>query len=638
MEEEHKLQQAARPGELHGALSMTEVRDLANSTRTVLLANARIESRLRRSLRCQCSALVCLILLALCAGIRISLILIRFRNNRDGHLLPCPNDRLKLLVAETLCRQDEMSLAHTNLRHLSPSSGFWDYRGFLMRVACSWRMVKRAPNIVELRGQMLEVARLSAALDTAGEIIALQKLGESLTSLFLDLRGVWPKVAQIIAMRPDVIRWEPVRLALARSHDDCAPKPTEKVRAILAVEAPQWESHTILGKRLGTGSIGQIHALLPRRGFKIRLPDGTNVGEAVVKIAFHSEHWKMKQDFQVMEALGKNTGRDEVSALFRSIWLFISDSMKQIENEFNMSRETNLTKVGRQLVESANAEVQTCIASAFGLKSSDIPSLAVPRVIANPSTAVLILEKVSGVPLLAYLESLPEGDVREAAQVATFGSIFMWVGWMIFSAGFTHGDPHPGQFLFDTDKQRLWLLDWGLCQELSAEQSRDLHELFYLLHFQYDATALNPRLLQVGPAILEFVAGRLAMERVIRWAVSDMDAHHRHRIANVMRRMGFVSKLDSDLTLTVAAYGLFDTNVAYNDVELLNKWLAYDPVVAIPGQYLVLTRMISTIAGFARKLQGSDQVIRGSHGERWRFAELSNVRLWRRFVRAPAWL
>merc|ERR1712187_312707 len=103
-------------------------------------------------------------------------------------------------------------------------------------------------------------------------------------------------------------------------------------------------------------------------------------------------------------------------------------------------------------------------------------------------------------------------------------------------------------------------------------------------------------------------------------------------MGNVMRRMGFVSRRDSDLTLTVSAYGLFDTNIAYNDIELLHRWQAFDTVVAIPGQYLVLTRMVSTLAGLARKMQGASRLITSPSGEHWRFADLSNVRLWRRFV------
>merc|ERR1712039_357053 len=101
----------------------------------------------------------------------------------------------------------------------------------------------------------------------------------------------------------------------------------------------------------------------------------------------------------------------------------------------------------------------------------------------------------------------------------------MWVGWMIFSLGFYHGDPHPGQFLFEPAVQRLWLLDWCLSQELPSDQRRDLHELYYLLHLQYDANALHPRILRIAPAVLEFLAGHLAMGRVIMWAFADMDTY-----------------------------------------------------------------------------------------------------------------
>jgi predicted unusual protein kinase regulating ubiquinone biosynthesis (AarF/ABC1/UbiB family) len=378
---------------------------------------------------------------------------------------------------------------------------------------------------------------------------------------------------------------------------------------------------------LGTGSIGQVHELLPRNA-----PDDESV---VVKISFHDEHWKMREDFAVMAALGANTGVDRASVLFRSLWLFIQDSIKQIEGEFDMLREANFTRTGKEIVDTAQTEVKGYIEYAFGVKRSVIPTLTVPVVIDAPSSQALVLQRVSGVPLLAFLDSLPEGQEKDQAQTAAFGSIFMWVGWMIFAKGFYHGDPHPGQFLVQPEENRLWLLDWGLSQELSKQQRRDLHELYYLMHFCYDAATLRPRILDVAPAVLEYLAGRLAMERVVFAAVSDMDTHHRHRIATVMRRMGFATSRDSDLSLTVGAFGLFDTNIAFNDVELLNKWTQYDAVVNIPGEYLVLTRMVQTIGGLARRLQGAKSTITSRNGARWHFSELSNVRLWRHFVQNP---
>ncbi|CAK0832638.1 unnamed protein product, partial [Prorocentrum cordatum] len=149
------------------------------------------------------------------------------------------------------------------------------------------------------------------------------------------------------------IPWEAVRRGLARSHDSCAPKTDEEVWAILRAKAPAWARRCTLGARLGTGSIGQVHALLPREG----AAGTTGGGEAVAKISFHEEHWKMREDFAAMAALGINTGPDEVSTLLRSIWLFVQDSIRQIEGEFDMRREANFTRLGKQMVEEAKANL-----------------------------------------------------------------------------------------------------------------------------------------------------------------------------------------------------------------------------------------------------------------------------------------
>merc|ERR1712203_985595 len=83
---------------------------------------------------------------------------------------------------------------------------------------------------------------------------------------------------------------------------------------------------------------------------------------------------------------------------------------------------------------------------------------------------------------------------------------------------------------------------------------------------------------------------------------------------------------------TVGAFGLFDTNIAFNDVELMNRWQSFDPVVQIPGEYLVITRMVQTLAGLTRRMSGAKGMVTSPSGEHWRFTYLSNVRLWRQFV------
>jgi ubiquinone biosynthesis protein len=89
-------------------------------------------------------------------------------------------------------------------------------------------------------------------------------------------------------------------------------------------------------------------------------------------------------------------------------------------------------------------------------------TIVVPKVYTELSTGkLLVLEFLSGTAL-SKSELLRERGVDLRAVASRVASLY---ATMIFSHGFFHGDPHPGN-IFVLDDGRLGLLDFGLAKEL----------------------------------------------------------------------------------------------------------------------------------------------------------------------------
>jgi predicted unusual protein kinase regulating ubiquinone biosynthesis (AarF/ABC1/UbiB family) len=123
---------------------------------------------------------------------------------------------------------------------------------------------------------------------------------------------------------------------------------------------------------------------------------------------------------------------------------------------------------------------------------ADFPRLAVPAVHAELCTArLLVLQDVAGVPCSA----VPDGPLRREVARQLIESLCS----QILVVGFFHGDPHPGNVMWQPVEERLYFLDLGLVGEVGPDM-REAMILMLIAFWQGDAAFLADVLLTLSPA------------------------------------------------------------------------------------------------------------------------------------------
>ncbi|CAK0876256.1 unnamed protein product, partial [Prorocentrum cordatum] len=409
----------------------------------------------------------------------------------------------------------------------------------------------------------------------------------------MELRGVWPKAAQILSTRSDVLRWPQVRSALQCSYDHCAPFEEADVIEVLNNEWPGWSREYFLGGVLGTGSVGQVHELVGRYS-------GENF---VLKVVFQKFYARMAEDFQLLRALGENDGDDDIARLLREMWLCLEESVAEITNEFDLVHEAEATRAGREVVAKAQAESAAVLARIEGARGIRLPRFDVVEVVDMwLGRSTMVQKKAVGVPLRNFLADIQPAEMRVQAKTAYYEAIFEIWGRMIFEENFFHADPHPGQFLHDASAGpggKLWLLDWGLVQQLPKPVHRQLCEIYSLLGSLYEEV---PQALKAAPGILRRWVGAFAAQEALEGAMDIVHRRFCERVADAMRKMGFSTAQNNSLILTATALSIFDTAVQHADVTKTRVYQQIDPLQGWPADILIFFRATQTLGGLTRDL------------------------------------
>ncbi|MGC4116793.1 MAG: AarF/UbiB family protein [Myxococcales bacterium] len=146
---------------------------------------------------------------------------------------------------------------------------------------------------------------------------------------------------------------------------------------------------------------------------------------------------------------------------------------------------------------------------------------------------------------------------------------------MVFTDGFFHGDPHPGNVLVTADS-RIAMLDFGLMGRLTKEEQDTLVDLV-LAVFARNPTQLTRVVLKMGQVPPDF--NRLAFEADVR------------------------KLMDKYLGIELAQ---LDTQNLMRDCMAM----VVDHHVRLPAEYAILGRAAATIEGFARTLYPELNIIK----------------------------
>ena len=242
------------------------------------------------------------------------------------------------------------------------------------------------------------------------------------------MKGAAMKLGQQMAVMAQSLDLpEEVGATLSRLHKDSEPIPWAIIEEDLQaeLEGEVGDHFSWFDKEpLGTASLGQAHVA--------RLLDGT---EVVVKILHRGVEHSVDTDMMALKAIllsGRVLRRDR----------------EEIESAFD-EIQARLREELDYLQEAANIE-------AFQRMYAGDDRVRIPRIHADLCTErILTMDRLPGMHLEAFLEQASP-EARQRAGV-TLAEIYYE---MVFRHRTLHADPHPGNYLFESDG-RVGLVDFG---------------------------------------------------------------------------------------------------------------------------------------------------------------------------------
>ena len=275
---------------------------------------------------------------------------------------------------------------------------------------------------------------------------------ERLRRALEELGPTFIKLGQVLSTRPDILPPEYLS-ELSKLQSEAPQVPTKIIRSLIEQElggTPERLFKTFSDAPLASASIGQAHAAT--------LHDGTAV---VVKIRRPGVVAHVQEDLEILQNLAQQASRN---------WAAVADyNLEAISAEFATTLRAELD----YLQEGRNAE-------RFSKNFANDPSIHIPKIFWSTTTSrVLTIERIFGLKIDdAEVLAMPAADTHRLADLAATAAVKM-----IFTDGFFHADPHPGN-LFIESSTRIALIDFGMVGEVGKELRSNLGSL--LIAFSFD--------------------------------------------------------------------------------------------------------------------------------------------------------
>lgn len=264
----------------------------------------------------------------------------------------------------------------------------------------------------------------------------------NLRKAFEDLGPTFIKIGQILSARPDILPPSYVK-ELSQLQDNVPPESYEDINKTFFSEFNKSIENSFIyfeEKPLASASIAQVHSAI--------LADGS---EVIVKIQRPKIKEKMQMDISILRKIIKLT-----KSKFPDVLIDPEDALNEIlsstENELNFKVEAESIKKFKAL----NKSVAFCYAPFI------IDELS--------SNKVLTMEKIDGFKI-TDMEKLTDGeyDLDDLGKKLAL-SFFK----QVFTDGFFHGDPHPGNLLIH--EGQICFIDFGIMGSLSDSLKSYLNE------------------------------------------------------------------------------------------------------------------------------------------------------------------
>jgi predicted unusual protein kinase regulating ubiquinone biosynthesis (AarF/ABC1/UbiB family) len=364
-----------------------------------------------------------------------------------------------------------------------------------------------------------------------------RKSAERIYTTALQLQGMMIKVGQLIGTRADIFPDEYIEV-LSRLHDEVPPRPYSAIRAVIERElgAPIADVFAELSPvPIAAASLAQVH-----RG---RLHDGRDVA---VKVQYPEIEEIVRVDMQNVRMLARMAKRVLRDFDFTDL---VEELAKNVPLELDFIHEGH------------NAE-----AAARNFAGHD--EIVVPRIYWEHTTRhVLTMEFVGGIKITDFAALDAAGISRQDVAKLLVESYAR----QIFSHGFFHADPHPGN-LFIQPGPKLVIVDFGLAKELQPE----------------------------------FLRGFVHLTRAI--FAGDGKA-----LANAFRELGFRTRRADDgvfealgeaMVLRLSKNEEFnqDKQLLIDFQERMLRIFRDNPVVRVPGEFLYIGRVMGMLGGLGAQL------------------------------------
>lgn len=356
-------------------------------------------------------------------------------------------------------------------------------------------------NIVTHRDQLQRILELVQKHDFKGLVRALGRGAKFEANFFPQwirrAGGYFPKFAQVLSVRADLIHDREVLRQLSQCLEDMPRQSSRAVHAQLRRE--EWEPVVCdgVGECLNAGTIAQVNELA--------LPDGSS---GVVKVIGPHTKRQFRTDFRLFKHAAKIFDalklEDDTSRGVAAMFEAVQRSEPSVMAEFDLRREAHAMRVAEELCRTEwAAAFEVWLAGVEGIVARLPPELGLMSqfFIANLRTAGCIVRIPEPVPGLESqtalamsraggesLHQLLTGSQGEAGQrdaaAALLTCALPFIGWLLLcksTSHMAHVDPHPGNFRWDTAAREMWVLDWGSHVELAEERRQALCLLIVLV-------------------------------------------------------------------------------------------------------------------------------------------------------------
>ena len=282
----------------------------------------------------------------------------------------------------------------------------------------------------------------------SGDVLARQNPETRIRLALIELGPTFIKLGQVLSTRGDLVG---VSLAkeLEKLQADVPADPPKVVREIIEAELGQPVDelfHDFHDKPLASASIGQVH--------RAQLRTGENV---VIKVQHHGIEKKIRVDLEILSGLAQLAELSPELKPYRPK-ATVAEFQRTLLRELDFGREErNLQQFARDFV--------------------DDPRIRIPKSFTEYSTSrVLTMEYLDGIKLSHRCELIAaKVDLVEVARRGA--ELYME---MIFSHGFYHADPHPGNILV-MPVNVIGLLDFGMVGRLDPHLQDEISDIVMAL-------------------------------------------------------------------------------------------------------------------------------------------------------------